>query len=371
VIVLGLRTPLGAFVAALLLASLTGAAYVLLLWAAYQAGRAIVTRSSTAVAAGAALGSLAVQLAARSTASHAVSSLVVTYLVFVALPLLAGRYIAQHKRLVATLDQHNRQLRAEGELLAEQERLRERLRIAREMHDSLGRRLSLVSVQAAALEVSPLPPREEQTVRQLAAAARAAMTELHELVGALRDQDETYGCRPGVAGIDAMVEEFQQAGVAVTLRRHGDPVPLSAATGQAAYRVVEEGLSNATKHAPGRPVTVSVQWESDALLLTIVNSVPDRPDTAGGMRAGHGLRGLSERVRPVGGILDHGRSGDRFRLFAMLPATPPAVPEESADAADDDAVLAAGGVRTVAVGLAAAVLMFVALPASMLLGVTA
>jgi signal transduction histidine kinase len=376
VVALRRRAPVAAFVAALVLAALTGGAFVLLLWASYQAGRAIVSRSGTAVVVGAALGWLGLQLAGRPADPQGIGGLLSTCLVFVALPLLAGRYLAQHERLVSALDRHNRRLRRERELLAERERLCERLRIAREMHDSLGHRLSLVSLQAAALEVAELPAGQRQAVRQLAGAARGAMDELYELVGALRSPDETVGRPPGLEAIGAVVEEFQRAGVPVVLRRRGAPRPLSAAAGQAAYRVVEEGLTNAAKHAPGQPVTVSLEWDPDALLLTLVNPVPGGTAAGGRAGAGHGLPGLDERVRPVGGMLDHRRSGEGFRLFAMLPADAgEAVPGDAEDDAEEDAVAYGHGlagverVRTVVIGVAAAVLMFVILPASLLVGV--
>ncbi|MEU1880048.1 histidine kinase [Streptosporangium sp. NPDC020072] len=385
VVVLRTRSPVAAFVAALALASLSGGSYILLLWSAYQAGQEVLSRSGVAVVAGAGAGGLAVRLAAGPLTPQAVGTLLSTYLVFVALPLLVGLYLAQHRRLVAALDQSNRQLRLRRDLLAEQERLRERLRIARDMHDSLGHRLSLVSVQAAALEVSALPVRHRQAVGQLAESARAAMHELHELVGALRGEEEPSRS-PTVEAIGTVAEEFRRAGVPVTLRERGRPRPLSFAAGQAAYRVVEEGLTNAAKHAPRQPVTVNVDWESDALLLTVVNPLPERPETGAGVSelggggpeagvgagrssvsgpgsGGHGLAGLAERVRPAGGVLDHRLSDDGFRLFAMLPVTP----LEEDPVVDD--LPAVGRVRTVALGAAVAVLMFVTLPASLLLGV--
>jgi signal transduction histidine kinase len=382
VIALGYRKPTAAFVTALILSALTGGAYALLLWAAYQAGHGARSRLDAAVVVGAAVGGFGAQFATWSVSPRTISNLVVTYAVFVALPLLVGRYLAQNGRLVSALDRHNRQLRQQRELIAEQERLRERLRIARDMHDSIGRRLSLVAVQAAALEVATLPE-QRQPVRQLAAAARDAMDELHELVGALRAEDDTrgrsYGMEAiGAEAIGAVVADFRAAGVPVTLRERGEPRALSVAAGQAAYRMVEEGLTNAAKHAPGQPVAVRVEWEPDALLLTVVNPLPDRPappDSPGSTAraeptgAGHGLSGLSERLGPVGGLLDHRRSDGGFRLFAMLPTVSP---EPLADApqqlADSDEPAPPGGIRTVGIGFAIAALMFVILPAAMLLG---
>ncbi|GAB3978239.1 histidine kinase [Plantactinospora veratri] len=389
------RAPVGALIGALLLVALSDGGYVLLLWAAYQAGRESLDRTSAVMVAGALTGALAVHLVSAPAEPGTVPNLVSTYLVFAALPVLVGRYLAQQERLVSTLDRHNRQLRRERELLAEQEQLRERLRIARDMHDSLGHRLSLVSVQAAALEVAELPPVQRQAVRQLAGAARGALDELYELVGALRGGHGTDQRSPGSERIGPLVAEFRAAGTPVTLRQEGAPLPLPGAAGRAAYRVVEEGLTNAVKHAPGQPVTVRLRWEPDALLLTVDNPLPVQAGTpsghgstrdggggsgsghveGGGDRpgaVGHGLVGLRERAEQAGGLVAYRivEPGDpaqpdggarSWRLLAMLPVAEPD--------GEDAELPARVGVRTLALGLATAALMFVAMPASMLLGV--
>lgn len=352
VIVLSHRVPVAAFTVALGFLVAVGGAYVLLLWTAYQAGRRVVSRSGMAVAVGAALGGLGGKLLVRPPEPRLIPGFVCAYVVFVALPLLVGRYLAQHERLVSALDRNNRRLRRERELLAERERLRERLRIARDMHDSLGHRLSLVTIQASALEVS-VPPTQRDAVRRLGVAASGAVDELHALLGMLRGE----GARShGTAAIEEVVAEFRSAGLPVTSRRLGEPRALDAEAGQAAYRVVQEGLTNASRHAPGRPVTVSLAWEPDGLLVTVVNPLADH--AAGG--AGHGLTGLDERVRAAGGFLDHRTENGEFRLVAMLPLA--AEPE-------GDETPVPGAARTVLLGFATAALMFVVLPMSMLVGV--
>ncbi|TDC20463.1 hypothetical protein E1265_22155 [Streptomyces sp. 8K308] len=353
------RRPLAGFAAAQCAASVTGAGHALLLWASFLAGRALRGRADAAVVTGAVLGGLAVRLVVVPVEPDAVSRLVSAQLIFVALPLLLGRYLAQHHRLVRALDERNRRLLREREFLAERARLRERLRIARDMHDSLGHRLSLVSVQAAALEVAELPPAQRATTRQLAEAARGALTELHDLVGALRGADG--GPRPpepGLAGIRSLVAGCRAAGVPVRLRERGAAVPLAEAGWLAAYRVVEEGLTNAARHAPGRLVTVSLGWESDALLLTVVNplAAPAAPPAPSG---GHGLAGLAERVGAVGGFLDHRRAEDGFRLVAMVPARADEAPEPAT----------AGVARSLALGTVTAAVILAVPAAGMLVGV--
>jgi signal transduction histidine kinase len=330
--------------------AVTLVAYVLLMWAAYQTGHVLVSRKDTVVVVGTAVAGLTIQIATRSAETP---QLVVGFVVFVVLPMLVGRYLAQHRTLVATLDAHNRQLRTERALLAEREQLRERLRIARDMHDSLGRRLSLVSVRAAAVQVSGLPAAQRQAVGELADSARDAVTELYQLIGSLRGAGDDS---PGVDRIDAVVAEFRSAGVDVTIDEQGDRSRLPPAVDRAAYRVVEEGLTNAAKHAAGRPVTIQLTWETDALLLTVSN-----PATTGGDTArGFGLAGLRERVQAAGGYLDHHKdAAGEFRLVAMLPTTVP-----------DTSVPRPNRFRTALVGLATAGALFVLLPASLLSGVS-
>jgi signal transduction histidine kinase len=339
VMTLGSRAPAAVFVAAVAVACLTTGSYGLLLWAAYRAGDQAAARRGAAAVIGGSLGYAAARLADTGTGRVALANLFATGAVFVLLPFVIGRYLAQHQRLLSALDRHNRQLRLERELLAERERLRERLRIARDMHDSLGHRLSLLSVQAAALEVSDLPAEQGQAVSRLAGSARTAIDELHDLVGALRRQDEHDPLSPGVDGIDEVVAGFRAAGLPVTLQRRGRPAPLRVSAGQAAYRVVEEGLTNAAKHACGEPVTVSLEWELDALLVNVSNELPGGAAApAGGFADGHGLTGLRERVRLASGLLEVEYSAAGFRLAAMLPV-----------AGDDEDLLPAepGGSRTV------------------------
>ncbi|SHN36127.1 sensor histidine kinase [Cryptosporangium aurantiacum] len=294
VVLASLRWPAAAFFAALVLAAVGGFGYVLLLWVAFRAGRA----SSSVVVAGAAIGALGVPIAAAVADPAAWSQYAAAYLVFVALPLAAGRYLHQHARLVDALTDRNQELRRARDLAAERERLRERLRIAREMHDALGHRLGLVSIQAAALEVDELPPRQREAIGRLAGSAREAVDGLHEVVGALRHGDEIDA--PGLDGLDALVDGYVRAGVPVTVERRGEPGLLTDEADRAVYRAVEEGLTNATKHAPTCAVTVSLGWEDDALLLTVVNPIrptpapsPARP-AAGGPGLGPGQVGAAD-----------------------------------------------------------------------------
>jgi signal transduction histidine kinase len=288
-------------------------------------------------------------------------------LLFVVLPLVTGRYLAQHRRLVSVLRSRNRQLRARTEYLAQQERLR----IARDMHDSLGRQLSLVSIQAAALEVAGLPPEQGQAIARLAATARTAADELHEVVGVLRGPGGRQATLPVGEAVTRLAREFEAAGMRLTLDRSGEPQPLAPAAEQAAYRTAEEGLSNAAKHAPGQPVALSLDWEPGTLLIAVTNPAggPHAPAPPDG---GHGLAGLSERVAAAGGLLEHGGPDGQFRLCAMLPALVAGSRRPGASgpgSPGEDELPQAPFRRAVALGFGAAALVLIALPVVVLFGV--
>jgi signal transduction histidine kinase len=310
---------------------LFAAACAALLGACYRAGRAALPARWTAVVAAGALSVPAAQFAIRPATPAGVAGFVSAYLVFAALPLLAGRYVAQQRRV------------------ADQERLCERQRIAGDMHDSLGRRLSLAALQAAALEVAELPPPQSAAARRLATSVRASVTELHEVLGVLRGEQ---GPSRGMTTVAGLIAEFRTAGAPVSVQSRGRPRPLPPQVDEAAYRVIEEGLTNATRHAPGRPVSVTIAWEADALLLTVVNATDHRA-----YAPGSGLAGLTGRLRQAGGVLAHEQSGGLFRLHAALPVVP---------AAPAAGFRKRSGVS--GLGLAAGVLLLVILPATVLLG---
>ncbi|MGI5245755.1 sensor histidine kinase [Dactylosporangium sp. CA-139066] len=312
------RSPVAAFVAALGPAVVVGGVVAVLPWSAYQAGKASRGTASGVVMAVAGAGALAAEIARRPGAA---GPLVVAAVAFGVLPALSGRYVAQQERLRAALA------------------AQERLRIARDMHDALGHRLSLVSVQAAALEVAGLPAEQHAAVRRLAEAARGAAGELQEVVGGLR------GPRPGLAAVDELIAKARGAGVDVRLEARGAARELPDEAGPVAYRVVQEGLTNGVKHAPGAPLTVRAEWEDDALLLSVVNPVPS---VAG--PPGRGLLGLAERAEAVGGLVGYGCELGEFRLWAVLPVAP-------------------AHRRPALLGVVVAGLMFGFLPLSMMVGV--
>ncbi|MFG3055179.1 sensor histidine kinase [Kitasatospora sp. NPDC048239] len=263
------------------------------------------------------------------------------FLVLAVLPALGGRYRAQRRALLDALRERNEQLLRERTMVAHQARLRERHRIAQDMHDSLGHQLALIAVHSGALEVDrTLGDRQREAVGVLRLAAVTAMRELREVVGVLHDESTGPAAAPGGPGagpaaggartggvteIEKLVESSRSAGTEVSYALEGEHRPLAAAVGHAAYRIVQEALTNAHKHAPGAPIGVALRYEPDALVVEVANPRAPEPvgARAGGAAAvsgGQGLTGLRERARLVGGMVHAGPTPEEgFRIAAVLP----------------------------------------------------
>jgi signal transduction histidine kinase len=210
-------------------------------------------------------------------------------------------------------------------------RVSERTRIAREMHDVLAHRLSLVATYAGALEYRPdsSPEQLSRAAGVVRAGVREALSELREVIHVLRDEetvgDDETGQRPqpGLADIPRLVEESHDAGEQVVLDdRTVDTTVVSTVAGRAAYRVVQEGLTNARKHAAGQQVRVVVDGEPGTGLVIDIHNPLSRdasaPPSVPG--SGTGLIGLTERVHLTGGRLDHEVTATgEFHLHAWLP----------------------------------------------------
>ncbi|MER8083764.1 sensor histidine kinase [Streptomyces sp. NPDC058316] len=245
-------------------------------------------------------------------------------------PGLASRYWTQRRTLLHALQERNAQLVRERVMIVGQARLMERQRIAQDMHDSLGHRLALISVHTGALEVDrELTARQREVVGVLRDASVHAMHELREVVGILRDGVERpsqggEGGQPtarGTAGIEELTATARAAGSDVELRRTGTVRTLAAASDHAAYRIVQEALTNAYKHAPGAEIKVELRYEPDSFVVEIVNGPQRQARPAGEVvSGGQGLPGLHERARLVGGMVHTGRiEGGGFRVAGVLP----------------------------------------------------
>jgi signal transduction histidine kinase len=236
--------------------------------------------------------------------------------------------------LLASLRERARRAEEEQASRVAEARVAERARIAREMHDVLAHRLSLLATYAGALEYRPDAPPEQlaRAAGVVRAGVHQALDELREVITVLRDDDDLDGKHPlpGLADLDGLIAETRDAGTTVDVtRRVRQPEDLPGGLGRTAYRVVQEGLTNARKHAPGRPVRVLLAGKPGGrLVVELANPVgPADPVTNGG---GTGLIGLTERVRLAGGEIDHTISADgEFVLRAWLPW-----PAEAAETAE-------------------------------------
>ncbi|GIF75461.1 two-component sensor histidine kinase [Asanoa siamensis] len=233
-----------------------------------------------------------------------------------------GLFVGAHRRLTGSLRERAARLEAEQHLRVDQARLTERARIAREMHDVLAHRMSLVSLHAGALEVRTDARPEEISIA--AAAIRGsvhdALQELRTVIGVLREgaAGRPEPPQPGLADLPALVDDARATGVTVTYTCEVPSPGPSVVLGRTAYRVVQEGLTNARKHSPGAVVRVRVDGRAGADLRVLVTN----PVSGGGPvvpGAGVGLVGIGERVALVGGRVAHGPSADGFRLEAWLP----------------------------------------------------
>ncbi|WP_285102074.1 ATP-binding protein [Promicromonospora sp. MEB111] len=247
----------------------------------------------------------------------------------VLIPWAAGQYMYQHGELVRAGWDLAERLEREQDRAVGQARMRERARIAGDMHDSLGHDLSLVAVQAGALEAIASDPGQRAAAARLRESAAAVTERLHEVVTMLRDDADTAtreappaaAVRPDDA-IAALVERAAASGMRVTLDSGPEQMDgIARDTVRAAHRVVQEALTNAAKHAPGAEVRVTLANEDTAdatLVVTVTNDTSPRPP--GGIGTGYGLIGLDERVRLAGGVLTAGTEpGGGFVVTARLP----------------------------------------------------
>jgi signal transduction histidine kinase len=230
-----------------------------------------------------------------------------------------GLFARTQRNLLRSSHERAERLEAEQRSREEAAREAERRRIAGEMHDVLAHRLSLLSVHAGALEFHPDAPPEEiaEAAGVIRATAHHALRDLREVIGVLRAGDGGADPpQPTLDEIPSLVEESRAAGMKVSARL--DPVATGDVQGRTAYRVVQEGLTNARKHAPGAAVEVKVEAGVDLLVVVVSRRPAAPPDTVPG--TGTGLIGLSERVELAGGELHHGpNSRGDFVLRAVLP----------------------------------------------------
>ena len=236
--------------------------------------------------------------------------------------------------VVVAVESLGSRLRAQDSLAAQTERaeaerarravLEERARIARELHDVVAHHMSLIAVRAetAPYRLTGLPESARDEFSSLSEVAREALTEMRRLLGVLRhDQPAALAPQPQLTDLPALVDAARRSGVSVELSLPPALGQVPAGVGVRAYRIVQESLSNASQHAPGAPIAVSVTHDPGVILLRVANGPAGHPRPAGNEpRPGHGLTGMYERVALLGGSLSAGPVPDGgFVVSAVLP----------------------------------------------------
>jgi signal transduction histidine kinase len=246
-------------------------------------------------------------------------------LLFLVAALVVGESVRRRRQAVVALD-------ASEEAMAESVRtqtvMEERARIARELHDIVAHHLSVIALDSEVVRrTSPeLPSDAGHRLETIAATAREALTETRRLLGVLREDTGGGADRapqPGLDELDDLIDRARATGAHVRLTREGETARLPLSVDLAAYRIVQEALTNARRHAPGADVDVEVSYRDRALHLRVRDHGPGASD--GVPVAGHGLMGMRERATLAGGTFSSGPAdGGGFEVDVMLPTTEPA-----------------------------------------------
>lgn len=237
----------------------------------------------------------------------------------------AGRALREREAVASRLAERVRELDDEREAHAELSVRYERARIASELHDIVGHAISVMVVQAAAGQrlAARDPALAEEALMNIAGAARQAQADIGRLVALLGDRD-AIGEAPDLSLVEDLVARAAATGLDVTLQLEGDREGLTAEASELAFRVVQEGVTNALRYAAGSAITVTVRGDREALSVEVVNAAAEHEPALVGAGSGSGLRGLRERADAQGGRVDAAATAaGGWRLQAVLPRRAP------------------------------------------------
>ena len=242
--------------------------------------------------------------------------------IVVVAPVVAGLLVGHQRRQTEELR------RLAGALAAEQEKVREaaagaeRERIAQELHDVVGHEMTLIAIQAeaAAVALRAAPERAAEPVEAIRATAHRTLAEIRAVVGVLGPGEETPGSGAGLADL---AQRAREAGIAAEVEECGTAWDDHAPARLAVHRIVLECLTNAGRHAPGRPVAVTVDWQRDAVTVVSANPLSASATPARSPGTGRGLTGMRHRAELLGGTFVAGPRDGRFEVRATLPRSTP------------------------------------------------
>jgi signal transduction histidine kinase len=233
---------------------------------------------------------------------------------------LVGRDLRRRRQHVDDLKERAERLEREREEKALLAAAEERTRIARELHDVVAHGVSVIVAQARAGPHLVDDAARAAAFRAIESTGRDALVELRRLLGILRSEDQqlAIGPQPGLGSLRSLVDQVTASGVPVRLQVEGEPAPLPAGVDLAAYRIVQEALTNVVKHADAAAADVVIRYGPSALEVSVVDDGIGATAAANGR--GHGLIGVRERVALYGGTVDSGpRDGGGYELRARLP----------------------------------------------------
>ena len=265
------------------------------------------------------------------TGRHAVTLQTFAHVALIAVPVLAAETLRNRRSYIQTLLEKLELAERTREEEAQRRAEQERLRIARDLHDVVAHTLTTINVQAgvAAYLLDRDPGHAKGALTAIEAASHDALDELRTVLGVLREPEGAQAPlepAPGLANIGELLEQAREIGLPASLEVAGEqPGSVSEAVQLAAYRIVQESLTNARRHVPGAVASVSLSYEQDRLRLTVENETltgsggSNGNGSGGSARPGVGILGMRERATALGGTLEAGPCDGAFRVVAELP----------------------------------------------------
>ncbi|MGF7235440.1 MAG: sensor histidine kinase [Frankia sp.] len=250
------------------------------------------------------------------------------YLNWVVVAAALGRLIQERRERVAAAEQRAHDAERSKQAEADRQVTAERIRIAHELHDVLAHHIALVNAQASVAQylLRADPDAADTALAGIAANSRAALDELRATLGLLRAEGDNAprdarAPLPTIEQLDRLLDSFTDAGMRLAVEVRGEPRPLSGPADLTFYRIVQEALTNASKHAPGSAVQLAIDWSAETVRLTVTNSAATAA-SRGLMHkgTGHGLMGMRERTAAAGGSVSTASTTDGgYRVTATLP----------------------------------------------------